>query len=126
MAGFLACRLLVLDPYFAEAVVVCLAAGDHLVLLPVEDVLVLDLAVVAVLVELASDPAVQGADLVGTAVADDSGLADLDPVPDLDLAGVDLVVVVEAHLQLVAHGFVVADLFLYHDVCGWFSPDFSD
>ena len=118
MAGYPACRLLalvVLDLYFVEVFVVCLAAArqlDHLV----EDVLVLGLVVVvAVFV-------VPGVGLVEAAAAGGCGRVVL--VQDPDFAGVDHVAV-EVHLHLVAHPFVVAGPFLCRGVCELFFPDFS-
>jgi hypothetical protein len=117
VAGYQVCRhqaLVVLDLYFVEVFVVCLAAArllGHLV----EGVLVLDLVVVAVFV-------VQGVGLVEAAAADDCGWVGL--VQDLGLAGVGHVVV-EVHLHLVARPFVVAGPFLCRGVCESFFPDFS-
>ena len=100
---------------------VCLAAArllGHLV----EDGLVLDLVVEAVFVVQASVRVAQSVGLVEAAAVGDCGCR-VALVQDLDLAGVGHVVV-EVHLQLVAHPFVVAAPFLYRGVCESFFPGF--
>ena len=65
---------------------------------------------------------VQGVGLVEAAAVGDCGCR-VDLVQDLDLAGVGHVVV-EVHLHLVAHPFVVAAPFLCRGVCESFFPGF--